>query len=64
MRDGPIVGILLAAGSATRFGSDKLTQLSQSKTRRVAAMGNSCVIPAQAGIQCGSPPCPNHRLGT
>jgi molybdenum cofactor cytidylyltransferase len=24
MRDGPIVGILLAAGSATRFGSDKL----------------------------------------
>ena len=24
MRDGPIVGILLAAGSATRFGGDKL----------------------------------------
>jgi molybdenum cofactor cytidylyltransferase len=24
MRDGPIVGILLAAGSASRFGSDKL----------------------------------------
>jgi molybdenum cofactor cytidylyltransferase len=26
MRDGPIVGILLAAGSATRFGSDKLLE--------------------------------------
>jgi CTP:molybdopterin cytidylyltransferase MocA len=62
MRDGPIVVIPLAAGSATRFGSDKLTRLSQSKTRRVAAMGNSRIIPAQAGIQRGLPPCLN-RLG-
>src|SRR5205823_12672354 len=29
----------------------KVTQLSESQTRSVAAIGNSCVIPAQAGIQ-------------
>ena len=26
--------------------------MSKSKTRRVAAIGNGCVIPAKAGIQC------------
>jgi hypothetical protein len=28
-----------------------VTQLSESQTRSVAAIGNSCVIPAKAGIQ-------------
>jgi hypothetical protein len=29
-----------------------VTHPSKSKTRSVAAIGNGCVIPAQAGIQC------------
>ncbi len=31
-----------------------MTQTSKSKTRRVAAIGNGCVIPAQAGIHVAS----------
>ena len=41
MRDGPIVGILLAAGSATRFGGDKLVAKMPSDTPiGVAALDN------------------------
>jgi hypothetical protein len=29
-----------------------MTQTSKSKTRSVAAIGNGCVIPAKAAIQC------------
>jgi len=32
-----------------------VTQPSESKTRSVAAIGDGCVIPAQAGIQCFTP---------
>jgi hypothetical protein len=32
------------------MGCNKVTQTSKSKTRRVAAIGNGCVIPAKAGI--------------
>ena len=46
------------AGAACRqlqlaqMGRRQVTHPSKSKTRRVAAIGNGCVIPAQAGIQC------------
>jgi hypothetical protein len=30
----------------------QVTQLTESQTRSVAAIGDSCVIPAKAGIQC------------
>src|SRR5207302_9262031 len=35
-----------------RGGQEKVTRMSKSKTRRVAAIGNSRVILAKAGIQC------------
>ena len=39
-------------GQRGRRAENQVTRMSKSKTRRVAAIGNSRVIPAEAGIQC------------
>src|SRR5205085_3722253 len=50
-------------GSASRRAEDEVTQLSESETRSVAAIGNSCVIPAQAGIQVSMLMQERYKLG-
>ena len=39
-------------GPAGRCREDQVTWMSKSEIRRIAAIGNSRVIPAEAGIQC------------
>ena len=50
--EGPGIFLLTPDSGAAAGHARKVTRMSKSKTRSVAAIGNSRVIPAKAGIQC------------